>query len=64
MKPFLVKPYSPKTLSTFYGVSDRTFKKWLVPFQEQIGKKNGHYYTALQVKIILEKIGAPYMAID
>jgi hypothetical protein len=30
-----------------------------VPFQLLIGKKNGRYYTVVQVKAILEKIGIP-----
>lgn len=64
MNPFHVKPYSPKTLSAYYGVSIKTFRKWLLPFQEQIGKKNGHYYTSLQVKIIVEKIGMPDVVIE
>lgn len=64
MKSFHVKPYSPKTLSSLYGVSIKTFRKWLLPFQDQIGRKNGHYYTSLQVKIIVEKIGVPDMLIE
>lgn len=63
MKPFTVKPYSHKTLSELYGVSDKTLKKWLAPFQGQIGKKNGHYYTTLQVKVIVEHIGVPDLSI-
>lgn len=54
-----VKPYTHRELSGYYGVCDKTLKKWLSPFQDQIGKKNGRYYTVVQVKIILEKIGVP-----
>ncbi|MFB6453778.1 hypothetical protein ACE38W_00800 [Chitinophaga sp. Hz27] len=59
MNHFALKPYSPKTLSKFYGVCDKTLKKWLQPFKNEIGEKKGHYYTVVQVKIILEKIGVP-----
>ena len=54
-----VKPYTPKELSEYYGVSDKTFKKWLSPFAIQIGQKNGRYYTVAQVRVIFEKIGIP-----
>jgi len=62
MTPYLicdVKPYTHKELSCFYGVSEKTLKKWLQPFQEQIGEKRGRFYTVVQVKIILDKIGIP-----
>ena len=61
MKPTIreVKPYTHKELSDYYGVSNKTFKKWLLPFSIQIGKKNGRYYSVTQVKIILEVLGIP-----
>lgn len=59
MTQFVVKPYTPKELSSLYGVCDKTLKKWLRPHNEHIGVKQGHFYTIVQVKIILEKIGLP-----
>lgn len=61
MKPTIreVKPYTHRELSGYYGVCDKTLKRWLLPFQGQIGEKNGRYYTVYQVRIILEKIGVP-----
>ncbi len=61
MKPSIreVKPYTHKELSNYYGVCDKTLKKWLNPFAPQIGQKNGRYYTVVQVRIIFEKIGIP-----
>ncbi len=62
MNPYLIcdiKPYTHKELSGFYGVSEKTLKKWLHPFQELIGEKRGRFYTVVQVKIILDKIGIP-----
>ncbi len=55
-----IKPYSTKELSHIYGVSDKTLRKWIVPFQEEIGKKQGHYYNVAQVEIIFRKLGLPY----
>jgi transposase-like protein len=54
-----VKPYTVKELSNMYGISDKTLRKWLKPFEESIGMKNGHYFTTLQVQIIFSKLGVP-----
>ena len=59
-----VKPYSTKELSNIYGVSDKTLRKWMKPFEESIGKKQGHYYTVAQVEIIFSKLGMPYKIKD
>jgi hypothetical protein len=34
-------------------------KKWIAPFNKDIGEKVGRYYNANQVKIIFEKLGLP-----
>lgn len=54
-----LKAYTVGELADIYGVDWRTFKRWLVPFKEEIGERNGRYYTINQVKIIFEKIGLP-----
>ena len=54
-----LKPYSLVELSRLYTVCDRTMKKWITPFQQEIGEKNGRYYSISQVKIIFEKLGLP-----
>ena len=54
-----LKPYTVLELARMYEVSDRTLKKWLKPFEEEVGKKNGYFYTIAQVKIIFEKLGMP-----
>lgn len=56
-----VKPYSTKELTNLYGVSDKTFRKWIEPFKEQIGEKRGAYYSVRQVRIIFEKLDIPHM---
>lgn len=53
-----------KEIATLYGVSDRTLKKWLIPFDEKIGKKVGWYYSVNQVKTIFQSLGLPNRAID
>ncbi len=59
-----VKPYSLTELAVLYGVSNRTIKNWIKPFQNLIGKKVGRYYTIPQVKIILFNLGLPGRYID
>ena len=54
-----LKPYSLTELSGLYQVCTRTLKKWIQPFEKEIGKKLGRYYTIVQVKIIFEKLGLP-----
>ncbi|HEV8283830.1 MAG TPA: hypothetical protein VGQ09_05955 [Chitinophagaceae bacterium] len=54
-----LRPYSMAELARLYCVCDRTFKKWIAPFAEEIGLKPGRYYTISQVKIIFEKLGLP-----
>lgn len=54
-----IKPYSLTELSNLYGVSNRTMKNWITPHSPLVGEKIGRLYTALQVKIIFEKLGLP-----
>ena len=54
-----IKPYSLSELSAIYGVTNRTMKNWITPYNTTIGEKVGRLYTALQVKIIFEKLGLP-----
>ena len=59
MNSIQIKPYTVLELARLYGVSDRTIKKWIKPFEQEIGKKIGYFYTIAQVKIIFEKLGLP-----
>lgn len=54
-----LKPYSITELARIYGVDPRTLKKWLVPFEQEIGVKQGRFYQIPQVKIIFEKLSLP-----
>jgi hypothetical protein len=54
-----IKPYYPTELARMYGIDRKTFRRWLKPHAEAIGEKKGHYFTALQVRIIFEKLGIP-----
>lgn len=54
-----MKPYSTKELALLYGVCDKTLKKWMKPFSEHIGPKQGRYFTVAQVTTIFGKLGQP-----
>lgn len=54
-----IKPYTLQELANLYGVSKPTFRKWIKPFEKEIGKRNGHYYTIAQVRIIFDKLSLP-----
>ncbi len=41
-----LKPYSITELARIYGVDPRTLKKWLVPFEKEIGEKNGRFFKS------------------
>jgi hypothetical protein len=56
---FPLCPLSVKQLSDMYGIGIKTFRKWLKPFEIEIGEKNGHYFTINQVRIIIQKLGIP-----
>jgi len=62
--PVLIKPSTLTELAAIYGVGVRTMKKWIILHQEAVGQKQGRIYTALQVKIIFEKLGLPGIASD
>jgi len=55
----VIKPYTHQELATLYGVSWPTLQRWLKPHHHTIGEKHGHFYTALQLRIIFKLIGPP-----
>ena len=56
---FTITPLSTKQLAKLYGISLKTLYRWLHPFTEVIGERNGRFYTNAQVKIIVQKLGIP-----
>jgi len=54
-----IRPYTAKELAALYGVSTKTLRTWLLPHQAAVGEKISRYFTALQIRIIFEKLGAP-----
>jgi hypothetical protein len=58
-KPIEIKPYSTSELSNFYGISRRTFHRWMRHVASEVGTRMGRFYTIAQVKVIFEIFGNP-----
>ena len=50
------RPMTLKELADRWKVSVHTVRKWLKPFERDIGPRIGNVYTPHQVKIILSKL--------
>ncbi len=58
---FPMRPYTNKELAAKYKSSERTFRRWMAELRPELGKRMGHFYTPRQVRIILEKLGSPFV---
>ena len=56
---FQLRPYAPKELRMLYGVTYVTFRKWVKPFEAELGKVYGRCYNVRQVRLLIEKLGIP-----
>lgn len=54
-----IKTYSVKEVAGLYGISGKTLKNWLSPFEIEIGERRGYFYNPRQVGIIFERLGLP-----
>ncbi|MEO5978873.1 MAG: hypothetical protein ABIS36_10945 [Chryseolinea sp.] len=48
-----------KDLANLYKLCKTTMRKRLVPLQDLIGPRHGHYYAPMQVAIIFDDLGNP-----
>jgi hypothetical protein len=55
----VIRRYTHKELTVLYKVSWKTLQRWLKPFEGNIGRKHGHFYSSRQVAIIFEMLGPP-----
>ena len=64
MKPeeFPIKRYSIPELADQYKCSPRTFRRWLKNIRPTLGSRMGHFFSAAQVKLIVDHLGAPFVA--
>ncbi|MBS1542135.1 MAG: hypothetical protein JST14_00745 [Bacteroidetes bacterium] len=62
-KKIPIKLYSNKELRTRLNITERTFRRMMAVMKSEVGERMGHFYTPKQVKIILEKLGKPFILI-
>lgn len=56
---FILRPYTHKELAQLYNVCWLTFQRWIKKHEENIGKKQGHFYSINQVLMIFKIFGMP-----
>lgn len=55
-----IRPYTTKDLMVIYNVkSYKTWKRWIEPHQDKIGKRVGYFYSIPQVKVIFSVLELP-----
>lgn len=54
-----IKPFTKKELANLYEITPHCFTTMLAPFADNVGKKNGRYYTVKQVEKIFSHLGYP-----
>jgi len=55
----IIKPYTQKELAAIYGVSAKTFRKWIRAMDSELGDRIGYYYSIEQVKIVFTRLQLP-----
>lgn len=56
---FILRPFTHKELALLYNVCWATFQRWIKMHEEEIGKKQGHFYNINQVRLIFRIFGMP-----
>jgi hypothetical protein len=54
-----IRRYRLGELAILYSVDKKTFRKWLKPFLNRIGPRQGQFYNLAQVRIIFESLEPP-----
>ncbi len=54
-----IKPYRQKDLAAIFDINAQTLKRWMSKYPEELGHKEGNYYSITQVKFCIEKFGLP-----
>jgi hypothetical protein len=54
-----IKRYKLRELAGIYEVNRKTFRGWLNKFKDELGTREGHYYSISQVKLIFSKLELP-----
>jgi hypothetical protein len=54
-----IRPYKLQELADIYNVNRNTFRRWLKRFENELGEREGYFYSIPQVRIIFKKLCLP-----
>ena len=54
--PIPPHPMTLRQLAARWQVNEKTVKKWIAPFADELGPVQGNLFTPRQVKIVLEHL--------
>lgn len=55
----IIKPYRLLDLAAIFDVNYKTFRRWMDKYPEELGDRDGKYYSIRQVNFCIEKFGLP-----
>jgi len=55
----IIKPYRLKDLATIFDINQLTLKRWMSKYPNELGEKEGKYYSVRQVEFMIDKFGLP-----
>lgn len=55
----LIKPYRLKDLAAIFDINPQTLKRWIGKYPDDLGEKDGMYYSVKQVEFMIEQFGLP-----
>ncbi|MGZ4041479.1 MAG: hypothetical protein ACXVNR_12995 [Bacteroidia bacterium] len=60
----LIQPYTTTELAPFFNCRPRTFRRELARIKAKLGPRLGRRWSILQVELILDEMGRPYLIIE
>lgn len=55
----IIKPYRLIDLAAIFDINYKTMKRWMEKYPNELGKRDGKYYSIEQVTFCIEKFGLP-----
>lgn len=55
----IVKPYRLIDLAAIFDVNHKTMRRWMEKHPDELGQRDGKYYSIQQVRFCIEQFGLP-----
>lgn len=55
----IIKPYRIIDLAAIFDVNRKTMKRWMSNFPNELGKREGKYFSINQVQFMIAQFGLP-----